>query len=354
MKKAEMLALATLLIGAGVAGAQPLLTVAEARYDGNGDGIPDLLGDTVTVNAVATCEGDLFSSGSSLSFYVQDNTAGVNVYAYPEYEPSGGVAAGDELSITGTVDFYNGLTELKPIEQMQVLSTPGPPSPLRLLRHQPVSETLEGLLLSVGDESAGEWVTVATTPSSSGGGHNFDVWNGDISIAVRVEGSTGINLSSVYPGARLFLTGLGGQYDSEPPYDTGYQILPRYQSDLVPCSPQVSGSFHLDIMGSPGMPGSTGNPFAPCIGEICYIEYGGPPGMAFSLTVYDRSGRAVGHLVESRSSGDVMEWDGTDDNDEILPMGPYLMQLVGIDSQGDRYTTTETIVIAVPLSSREV
>jgi hypothetical protein len=340
-----------LCVGAGTIQAQPLLTVAEARYDGDEDGIPDLLGDTLTIEAVATCEGTLFSSGSSLSFYVQDETAGINVYSYDEHEPPGGIEAGDELSITGTIGFYNGLTEMMPIQQMTVIGTAPVPSPLQLVLHQGVSESIEGLLLALGNQSSGQWVTVSTTPELAGGGYNFDVWNGETSVAVRVEENTGINVSAVYPGARFFLIGIGGQYDPEPPYNTGYQILPRYQSDLIPYSPTISQSFHLEIMGAPFVPGSTGNPFAPCIGEVTYIEYGGPSGMTFTLTVYDRSGRAVAHLAESRSSGDVVQWDGRDDNDDMLPIGPYLMQLVGIDQQGDRFKTTETVVIAAPLGN---
>lgn len=58
------------------------ITVQEARADLDGDGLPDLLGQTVTIVAVAVCEPTLFSTGSGASFYVQDATAGINVYSY--------------------------------------------------------------------------------------------------------------------------------------------------------------------------------------------------------------------------------------------------------------------------------
>ncbi len=94
----------------GLAGAQ-VLTVAEARVDTDGNGVPDLLGQTVTISAVATCEPTLFST-SGVSFYAQDATAGINVYAF---EAPQDLMPGEEWLITGEIMFYNGLTEISPL-----------------------------------------------------------------------------------------------------------------------------------------------------------------------------------------------------------------------------------------------
>jgi len=67
------------------------------------------------------------------------------------------------------------------------------------------------------------------------------------------------------------------------------------------------------------------------------------------VKVFDRSGREVARPVESRMGGDVMEWAGLDDHEEALPMGPYLVMLEGIDGDGERYVTTETVVVAADL-----
>jgi len=319
-----------------------VLTVAEARADLDGDGIPDLLGCTVTIAAVATCEGTLFSS-TGLSFYVQDETAGINVYAQSSASPPGGIVAGDLYLITGEIKFYKGLTEISPStpSDFQYLGSPGVPQPLYLPRHGRINESMEGTLVVFGDTSLDHWVTVVDTPSMSGGGWNFSAWNGDALIAVRVMATTGIDLSDIGPGTRLVMTGIAGQYSSVAPYDTGYQLLPRYQQDIAVYSPSVSSAFHLDVRG---------NPFAPVLGEVMTVEYGAPPGTLMSLTVFDRSGRAVAHLAEGMPAGDLMIWDGRDELNEILPMGQYLMLLEGTTPSGDRLTTTETVVIAVPLN----
>jgi len=320
-----------------------VITVAEARIDGNGDGIPDLLGQIVTIEAVATCEGTLFSA-TGLSFYVQDETEGINVYAYDSASP-GAIDPGDLWRITGEIKQYNGLVEISPDSpsDFEYLGHPGIPSPLQMVRNQSVSESLEGLLLALGNQALSQWVSVASAPSSAGGGYNFEVWNGSAAVSVRISETTTISVSSIVTGTRLFITGLGGQYDSEPPYTSGYQILPRYQSDLLIYDPAIPDFFHLDV---------SGNPFAPTLDEFMLIEYGGVPGSRFVLTLFDRTGRAVAHIVESGTAGDVIEWDGRDDNNEILPMGQYLLLLEGIDSDGGRLTTTETVVIAAELGAK--
>jgi len=329
---------------AGAAGAQTL-TIAQAREDLDGDGIPDRLGEVVTIEGTATCEGTLFSTSTppGLSFYVQDGTAGINVYGYDDASP-GTISAGDAWAITGEIKFYNGLTEISPSDpsDFEYLGHPGPPDPLQLAVNEGVTEPVEGMLLSVGDEQLGRWVTVADEPYFAGGGYNLNVWNGQTLIALRVNESTGISMAGIAPGVRLFVTGIGGQYDSEAPYDTGYQLLPRYPSDMVVYQPDIPGIFHLTLL--------TANPFAPSLGETLNIEYGGPAGMDFTLTIFDRAGRVAARLAESRPAGDVVQWDGRDVNEEILPVGPYIALLEGVDAEGKRFTTTETVVVAAPLN----
>jgi len=330
-----------LILFTGLSGAQTV-TIEEAREDLNGDGIPDHLGEILTIEGTATCEGTLFSE-TGLSFYVQDETAGINVYAYDSASP-GPIAAGERWRITGEIKQYNGLVEISPSSpsDFTYLDTPGMPDPLQLGINQGVSESVEGLLLALGNSAEGQWVTVANDPESAGGGYNFNIWNGQTAVAVRVNSSTGISVSGISAGTRLFMRGIGGQYDSEPPYDSGYQLLPRYQSDMQIYQPTISDGFHLTVL--------TGNPFAPALGETVNLEYGGPSDMDFTLTVFDRTGRDVTHLAESRPAGDVVQWNGADDTGETLPIGPYIVLLEGVDSEGKRYTTTETVVVAAPLN----
>jgi len=82
------------------------LSIAEARADVNSDGIPDRLGQTVTVKGIVTAASGTFFD----VIYLQDATGGITVFgAIPSDTilPLGAV-----LQVKGVVDAYNGDTEL--------------------------------------------------------------------------------------------------------------------------------------------------------------------------------------------------------------------------------------------------
>ncbi|MCG6914295.1 hypothetical protein LJE86_10305, partial [bacterium BMS3Abin03] len=91
--------------------APPLLTIAEAIEDLNSDYVPDREGDTVMVSGVITSPNYQTSHNS---FYLQDATAGVNVFMYGP--PVFTWALGDSLTVIGTVAQYNGMTEINPLD----------------------------------------------------------------------------------------------------------------------------------------------------------------------------------------------------------------------------------------------
>jgi len=66
----------------------------------------------------------------------------------------------------------------------------------------------------------------------SGGSFNVAVTDGSSTFNVRVDNSTTL-AGTDGPGDMMFnLTGIGGQFDSEAPFDEEYQLLPRYEEDL--------------------------------------------------------------------------------------------------------------------------
>ncbi len=76
------------------------------------------------------------------------------------------------------------------------------------------------LLTVVGD--------VISAPVRSGSGYNMVLKNGTPAISVRIYDNTGIQTSWLTAGRRVRITGIVGQYDYEPPYNTGYQLMPRF------------------------------------------------------------------------------------------------------------------------------
>jgi hypothetical protein len=87
-------------------GYERVISIAEAREDLDGNGIPDKLGQTVTIRGTVTAASGTFFDVT----YLQDATGGITVFgAIPSDTilPLGAV-----LQVKGTIDAYNGDTEL--------------------------------------------------------------------------------------------------------------------------------------------------------------------------------------------------------------------------------------------------
>jgi hypothetical protein len=77
-------------------------------------------------------------------------------------------------------------------------------------------------------------ILTITNVMPTGGGINVTLNDGITDYLMRVDQETGITEEFINGLAsnNLRVTGLGGQFDTSSPYDDGYQILPRYESDL--------------------------------------------------------------------------------------------------------------------------
>lgn len=205
--------------------------IADARIDDNGDFLPDLLGQTVTIKGVVTTPDFNLSSSSSSSIYVQDETAGINLYINPK--PTVVPAVGDLVQITGEVAEYNGLAELAvdgSVEDNIVkLGTGTVPTPvtLTIAEFMMAPESYEGSIVLMKGLALfdGEW-------PDSGSNANLNLWDGMDAMIMRVDKDVNVAAGGepVWP---VDVVGVIGQYDSSDPKDAGYQIFPRYYDDIT-------------------------------------------------------------------------------------------------------------------------
>ncbi len=151
-------------------------TIANAREDLNGDLIPDhsVTGDTLLICGVITSK-NLQSVGGQTAIYIQDSTAGVEIFGYAL--PPVTMVIGDSVFAIGTVDQYHGLTEFEPLEpSYDVLDTlhfgilnhnATVPKPKHLTYRQYVanSESYEGSLVEIDTlyKKSGTWPGVSTS-----------------------------------------------------------------------------------------------------------------------------------------------------------------------------------------------
>jgi DNA/RNA endonuclease YhcR with UshA esterase domain len=305
--------------------------VQEPGSDGYGS---HLEGDSVYVAGSVTGPSASFSSSSSNSFYVQDATGGVNIYSGEGRQ----FAVGDEVVIPGIITEYNGLTEVSTYpERIQLLEGMTIVAPAVLDLNQGISEAVEGRLVRV------ENGIVATKPSVAGAGRNFQIYNGRTILDIRINDGTGIDLSDIDEGVRLNINGIAGQYDSEAPYSSGYQMLPRFPQDV-------------EILGEPGGSGPLTlfmypNPFSIDYGELVTIEVNSPDpaGDRLSLTIYDLKGRLIKRVFNNIPGGaSSYFWFGKDEQQRDVPPGIYIVHLERKQGNGKTTSLQKALVVGAP------
>jgi phosphatidylserine/phosphatidylglycerophosphate/cardiolipin synthase-like enzyme len=198
----------------------------------DGNGVPLLLGQTVTVRGVVTTSSEL---GVPL-VYFQVPTAGLAAYD-ATFGPT--VVRGDSVQVTGVVTQYNGLTELQPINSSTILGTNKVVTPVVINTNQirVGGEPYEGRLIRINNiiavkNTSGAPVTQWTVSSS---GTNYRIFDGIDSCDIRIFATTNIANTPI-PQFPFSVIALNSQFDSSPPYNSGYQIIPRALSDFITTS----------------------------------------------------------------------------------------------------------------------
>ncbi|MCF7913453.1 MAG: hypothetical protein K9M99_13075 [Candidatus Cloacimonetes bacterium] len=176
-------------------------------------------GESVTVQGVITI-GAGVTNDNLLNAFIQDNSGkGIMLFAYditPAYQND--LIRGNSLQVSGIVDEYNGVTELKDFSY-SVISTGNPePSPT-ILDMGENNNLYEGTLVQV----TGTIYEIYF----AGGGTNINIEdeNGN-QLTIRVWDSTGIILDDYYVGFILEAVGAGSIYASN------FQILAGYDDHL--------------------------------------------------------------------------------------------------------------------------
>lgn len=200
--------------------------------------MPSSIADATQVDAdgVATADGSLlqlqgvvygidYFIGDGVQFYIIDGeNEGINVFSfsYPDYE----VTEGDEIIVRGEIGQFNGLTEIIP-DTIIVASNNNmlfDPTVVTDLNEDTESQFVRIENVELVDPS--EW-------TNAGSGFNVAVTDGMNTYAMRIDDATAI--FGMDPPEGVFnVTGIGSQFDNSLPYTDGYQLLPRYVSDIDP------------------------------------------------------------------------------------------------------------------------
>ncbi|MCB0546405.1 MAG: T9SS type A sorting domain-containing protein, partial [Phaeodactylibacter sp.] len=202
----------------------------------NADGVADSL------NVSCQLQGIVYGVNlrpAGLQFTIIDsNNDGIGVFSGSETFGYA-VQEGDEVSIQGEIDQFNGLIQILPSRLELISSGNGLVNPTVVTA---LGEETESQLVRI------ENVTLADPGawSPSGSGFNAEVTDGTNTYTVRIDNDVDLfNLPA--PGGTFSVTGIGGQFDSSQPYDGGYQLLPRYMEDIDPYSDVLDPALGKDI-----------------------------------------------------------------------------------------------------------
>jgi plastocyanin/DNA/RNA endonuclease YhcR with UshA esterase domain len=159
------------------------------------------------------------------------------------------VTEGDEISVKGKIDQFNGYTEIGPfsVELLNTGVTLENPIETDVLNEDTESQLIKISKVLVMDDPS-QW---------AGDGTSFNVTVVDVANAtneyeMRIDSDVELSTMAAPTGA-FFLTGLGDQHDEDSPFVDGYQILPRYAADIEPTTPTIDldGGFKIQLYPNP-------------------------------------------------------------------------------------------------------
>ncbi len=222
----------------------------------DGSGEPDSIGVYSWTSGVVV--GVDLDGNTGLSFTIMDTLGGgvngINVFNFNDVS-NYSVLEGDSILIRGEIDFYNGLLEFVP-DSIELLN-----------QSNPIPDT--ATVTSLGESTESELVKFENALITAISGSNYTLVSGTDTIVMRVDSDTDVDdsLTFVIGDSLCWVVGIGGQFDASSPYFDGYQIFPRYYTDVDtscggPAPPSASVPIYpigtIETVDSNGEPDSNG------------------------------------------------------------------------------------------------
>ena len=269
------------------------------------------------------------------SIYIQGlDGCGVNVFSYDVPQPK--PRLGDFVFVTGEVtDYVSGggagaTTEIfaDAGTGFRILSRGYPePDPLVLRTAEVSREIHEGKLV----ETEGTVIEADSMAS-----FYLDDGSGGIQI---YQNYTPIDFTKYEVGMYIRVRGVVLQYDYTAPFLEGYELVPRYLSDIEIIEGAFPSKVDLEV---------DARVFCPSCGEDGFpITFGGPELSGVVLRIFDANGREIVALYDGSSVGtSTVYWDGRDRRGDEVPSGLYICYLEGVEAgTGRRMTDSAPIVV---------
>jgi hypothetical protein len=299
-------------------------------------GYSPLLGQTVTVIGFITVPKGVFQAQYN-SIYIQGlDGCGVNVFSYDPPSPNPGL--GDLVRATGEVQEYVSGTAGATTE----LFVASPTSEVLLSPLYPEPEAAVFQTGKIGsEENEGKLIATEGAIVSA---NDFGFYVNDGSGGVQVyQNYTDIDYTQFRVGMYVKVQGVILQYDRTLPFFEGYELVPRWDSDIVIVEDAYPGGAVLNV--EPRV-------FCPSCGEGGFaIRFDAPSAAQVTLRIFDGKGRLVLTLFSGLSVGEGEKvWDGRAADGQPVPPGLYVCFLDSTEPDtGRRTTDSAPIVVGVEL-----
>ena len=243
-------------------------------------------------------------SAINTDFWIKDNTGGIRIFKFGL--PASSPALGDEVTVAGELDQFNGLLELEnstSCGDLEIsLDAPGSAPTPTIINSCELGEATEGLFVRM------EYPFADTTGNNSlnwGANKTYKLHDClSDTVLVFMDVDTDIDGTPIV-STQMGITGISNQFDTVSPFLSGYQIIPRSLADLT---------YIFTTSGTPGTPSglrtrllpNAPNPFSAST-TIHYEVAGvgntrGP--LPVLINLYDVAGRHTRTLVnEAKTPG---------------------------------------------------
>ncbi|MBL7777428.1 MAG: lamin tail domain-containing protein [Chitinophagales bacterium] len=184
--------------------------------------VPDSVGAKVRVTGTVL---GINYRATGAEFFIHDATDGIQVFS-PSNNFGYTVTQGDSILVEGEVGFFNGVTQIRFVDTLYKIGTGIVPVPTVV---QDLGENTEAELVRLNNVNL---VTPAQWTGSGSSGFSCDITDGQNTWTLRIDEQCAL-YSQPAPIGKFDVIGIGSQFDASSPYNSGYQLLPRFTTDIV-------------------------------------------------------------------------------------------------------------------------
>ena len=234
-------ALTVIVVLVAAAGAASAVNIIDL-HNNTSAGVPAApytVGTVVTVTGIVTVPDSIYNTYST-DCYIQDDTGGIDIYVNGGLNGGLHFKLGDNVTVTAKIAQFNGLTEIGTAlaDVTLVTNSTGNPVPepvvmtcaqLNSSFYPNYSEPNESRLIQINNVQivSGTW---PVTPSPSN--VSIQVSDGTGTALLFIDKDCGAN-GTPEPVGYFNVIGVLKQYDTSSPYTTGYEICPRFATDII-------------------------------------------------------------------------------------------------------------------------